>query len=454
VTAAPPRNRVFLGDPKMFLLDNSPKAWFNQIYLNLDNFRGGSPHHYKVEFSYNNLVEQTSIPYNVQFNLSESFREFLIRELGLHQYQVKNPLELAPELRTERWQILCDHLTNYTALTKSTQVKVIELLFSLCFHQAILEYVPLMSAVEIAGNSDSATLAFLRAMSDLMLHMDRNLPYSLKDLETIAQNAPVGNIVRISAGLQILVDLAKTWKNLEGAEFWRSFVEREIKATVASLDAFGEGLIMSIFYRGAVFVPLLKKNKTQVVAEMDLCQAYAENLRGETQNQQFISYENQSVIMESRTKEALWLQDLDLAEERARKLVERDVLDPRYRLELGEVLLKRGKVEEAVQAYRSATRLGPPGTAVAWFMMGQCYQSWGELELAYDCYLASLDCDPLAISPVKRLGQIAPLLGDENLANWSQLRLSQLQEEKAKMEADGSTFRGYVLNVPKAKVNA
>jgi hypothetical protein len=35
----------------MFLLDNSPKAWFNQIYLNLDNFRGGSPHHYKVEFN-------------------------------------------------------------------------------------------------------------------------------------------------------------------------------------------------------------------------------------------------------------------------------------------------------------------------------------------------------------------------------------------------------------------
>ncbi len=438
----------------MFSLDNSPKAWFNQIYLNLDNFRGGSPHHYKVEFSYNNLVEQTSIPYNVQANLSESFREFLIRELGLYQYQVKNPLELAPELRTERWQILCGHLTNYPALTKSTQVKVIKLLFSLCFHQAVLEYVPPMSAVEIAGDSDNATLAFLRAMSDSHLHMDRHLPYSLKDLETIAQNAPVGNIVGISAGLQVLVELAKTWNDVEGAEWWRSSVEQKIKATVPSLDAFGEGLIMSIFYRGAVFVPLLKKNKTQVVAEMDLCQAYAEGLRGETQRQHIASYENQSIIMESRTKEALWLQDLDLAEERARKLVERDILDPRYRLELGEVLLQRGKVEEAAQVYRSATRLGPPGTAVAWFMMGQCYQSLGELELAYDCYLACLDCDPLAISTVKRLGQIALLLGDENLANWSQLRLSQLQEEKAKMEANGSNFLGYVLNVPKAKVNA
>ncbi|MHC5727422.1 MAG: tetratricopeptide repeat protein, partial [Nostoc sp.] len=103
----------------------------------------------------------------------------------------------------------------------------------------------------------------------------------------------------------------------------------------------------------------------------------------------------------------------------------------------------------AVQAYRNATRLGPPGTAIAWFMMGQCYQSLKELELACDCYLACLQSDPLSISAVRRLSQIAPLLGDENLASWSQLRLSQLQEEKEKMVAQGSIIRGYVLEVSK-----
>ena len=317
-----------------------------------------------------------------------------------------------------------------------------------------LSDVPPMSAAEIASDSDSAALAFLRAMSNSILHNELHLPYNLKELEIIAQNAPNGHIARISAGLQILVELAKTFRNVEGAEYWRSIINQEIEATIPSLDAFTAGLLMSVYYRAAVFVPLLKKEQEKVVAEMDLCQAYAESLRGETQEQRIIAYENQSIIGESRTKEALWLRDFDLAEERARKLVERDILDPRYRLELGEVLLKRGRVEEAVQVYRCATRLGPPGTAVAWFMMGQCYQSLGELELAYDCYLASLDCDPLAISPVKRLGQIAPLLGDENLASWSEVRLSQLQEEKKKMEASGSSFRGYVLTVPKPKQTA
>ncbi len=432
----------------MFSLDNSPKAWFNQIYLNLGNFRGGLPHHYKVEFSFNHLVEETSVPYHIQFNLSEIFREFLIRELGLYQYQVKNPLELAPELRTERWQTLCDYLTNYYELTKATQVKVIRLLGSLCFHRAVLEYVPPISAVEISTDLDSAILAFLRSTSNSLSHDDQNLPYSIKELETIAQNAPVGSMVRMGAGLELIVESARIWKDLKGAEFWRSIVDREMQAILPSLDAFSEGLLMSVYYRGASFVPLLKKDKAQVVAEMDLCQAIAEGLNGETPEQQYIAHENQNIIMESRTKEALWLKDLDLAEERARKLIERGILEPRYRLELGEILIQRGKVEEAAQTYRSATRLGPPGTSVAWFMAGQCHQSLGELELAYDCYLACLQCDPLAISAVKRLGQIAPLLGDEQIASWSQLRLSQLQEEKEKMAASGSTFSSYVLKVP------
>jgi tetratricopeptide (TPR) repeat protein len=438
----------------VFSIDSSPKAWFNQIYLNLGNFRGGLPSHYKVEFSYHHLVEQTSVPYQVQFNLPETFRKFLIYELRLYQYQVNNPLELAPELRTERWQILCDHLTDYPALTKSTQVKVINLLSSLCFHQSVLEYVPSMSAAEISRDSHSARLALSRAISNLLIYDDHQLSYNLKELETIAQNAPVGSMARIAAGLQLLVVSGNILKDVEGAEFWRSIVDRQIQEILPSLEPFVAGLLMSKYYRAASFVPLLKKDRAQLIAEMDLCQAYAEGLNGETREQQYISHENENIVIESRAKEALWLKDLDLAEERTRKLIERGSLEPRYRLELGEILLKRGKVEEAAQAYRSATRLGPPGTAVAWFMMGQCYQSLGELELAYDCYLACLDCDPLAISPVKRLGQIAPLLGDENLASWSQLRLSQLQEEKAKMEANGSIFDSYVLKVPKAKVNA
>ncbi len=425
-------------------VDSSRKAWLNKIYLNLDNDHGGSPHHYKVDFSYDNLINQISVPDQIQVSLPESFRESIIRESGLYQYQVKNPLDLKPELRTERWQTLCDNLTNYSILPKSNKIKIVKLLSSLCFHQAVLQHVPITSEDEIANDSDSADLAFSRAMSNLLIHSDQYLPYDYKELEVIAKCAPVGRMVRIAAGLQILVQLAKVSKNLEGAEFWRSIITQEIELIMPYLSDFSAKLLMSIYYRAAVFIPLLKKDQKKVVIEMDLCQSYSESLSAETQEQQIIAYENLSIIGESRTKEAMWLKDFDLAEERARKLVNRNVLDPRYQLELGEILLKRGKLEEAAKVYHRTTRLGPPGTAIAWFMAGQCYQSLSELELACDCYLSCLDCDPLAISAVRRLSKISSFLGDVNLSSWCEIRLSQLEREKQVMADGGSNFSAYI----------
>jgi hypothetical protein len=259
----------------MFSIESSPKAWLHQVYLDLGNFQAVSPHHYKVQFNYNHLVEQTSVPYQVQIILPESFRECLIRESGLYQYQVKNPLELAPELRTPRWQILCDYLTNYSGLTKATQILVIRLLSSLCFHQAVVDYVPPFSETELKSDPHNATLYFLRAISNLTIEADRYLPYNFKELEIIAHNAPAGHITKILAGLQIVVQLARTLKDLQGAEYWREFVNKELDSTLSSLDDFTVKLLMSVYYRSCVFVPLLKKEKEKVIAEMDLCQSYA-----------------------------------------------------------------------------------------------------------------------------------------------------------------------------------
>jgi tetratricopeptide (TPR) repeat protein len=430
----------------MMTIDSSPSAWLNRIYLDLGDFKGGSPHHYKIEFSYNHLVNETSVPYRVQIFNSEFFREFLIRETGLYQYHVENPLQLAPQLRTERWQILCEHLSHYPELSQSNQVRVIELLNSLCFRKAILEYVQPISAAEIAQNENLATLAFSRAVSNLSIHTDRNLPYDLKEIEVIARNAPVGgNLVRIKAGMRMVIESAKTFKDIAGAEYWREFVTHEIEAIKPSLDDFTYGFLMSVYYRAVSFVPLLHRNKEQVVAEMDLSQSYAESLKSRTQEQEIISYENENTILESRTKEALWLGDLDLAEERACKLTQRDPLDPRYWNEVGEVLLKQGRIEEAAQAYRCASRLGPPCASVACFMAGQCYQSLGEIELACDYYLSCLRYDPLSISAVKRLSQIAADLGNEKLEEWCQLRLPQLEQQKQEMLTMGKTLSSYKL---------
>lgn len=83
--------------------------------------------------------------------------------------------------------------------------------------------------------------------------------------------------------------------------------------------------------------------------------------------------------------------------------------------------------------YRSAARLGPPGTAIAWFMAGQCHEKLKSPELACDCYLASLNLDSLAISAVERLTKLSPQLGNSALVQWSTVRFVELQEQLKKI---------------------
>jgi tetratricopeptide (TPR) repeat protein len=78
-------------------------------------------------------------------------------------------------------------------------------------------------------------------------------------------------------------------------------------------------------------------------------------------------------------------------------------------------------------------------------MAGQCYQALGELEMACDCYLASLKIDPQAICAVEQLTNIAPCLGNSALVNWSKLRLIELQEQKQRISAKPK--RSYISEV-------
>lgn len=99
-------------------------------------------------------------------------------------------------------------------------------------------------------------------------------------------------------------------------------------------------------------------------------------------------------VFESRTKEAISLDDYSLAELRGRQFIEMCPTDSRARLNLGQVLLAQQKIEEALKHYRTACLLGPPGSEVAWFMLGQCYEALDQIDDAYRAYAMSLHFDP------------------------------------------------------------
>jgi tetratricopeptide (TPR) repeat protein len=422
----------------MIQLHQSFVSWLNQPYLDLSNINKAALHVYGIEISYRNLVSNKPINeeparHNIQVILPPSFRESLIKETGLSNYGIQNPLELANELRTERWNVLCDYLINYQELQPFVRLRVISLLKNLCFHRAVLEYVPKLPDSEIASDSISATIAFSRIISTLILQMESGTLQNLNELENFAHQTRLVSQVKLNAALQLTVQYAKTFRNLAAAEFWRTVATKELENIKSSVDDFTYNHLLSIYYRAVVFVPLLKKDRQKVIEEMECCEFYGETITPKDEIEQIVADENRNIILESRTKEALWLGDIDLAEKRARQLTQNDPLDPRYRLELGEILLKQNKIEEAAKVYGSAIHLGPPNTTIAWYMTGQCYEKLGELYLACDCYLACLQIDELAISALERLHNLALRLESLALANWSEIRLLELQELQKSM---------------------
>ncbi|BAG03419.1 conserved hypothetical protein [Microcystis aeruginosa PCC 9809] len=422
----------------MLFLNDLPIPWSHRPYFDLSPYQSGAWHIQGIDYSYRNLVSEvqnvgTSLSVNpVTLVHPASFREQLIRETGLFQYSIKNPLALPDELRTERWRVLCSHLVHYRELSPTTQLETINLLSSLCFHEAILKYVTASTDEDITRDSTIAKLAYSRAMSKILCQESIGTSENLEDLKQLVQHASKESFVVFGAAVELIVLHATVFRDLAAVAHWREVASGALDHLEPSLDHFEFKRLTSFYHRAAVFAPLLLGERQTVVREMDICQSLAEELIRECKNEteRISAHDNLTTVFESRTKEALWLGDIDLAGERAKKMVELEPLYSHYRLQLGEVLLKQNKFEEAAKIYRSATRLGPPGMAIAWFMAGQCHERLGEIDIACDCYLASVQMDELAISAVEKINKLAPRLGNSMLTDWSTARLEQLREQQ------------------------
>jgi tetratricopeptide (TPR) repeat protein len=177
-------------------------------------------------------------------------------------------------------------------------------------------------------------------------------------------------------------------------------------------------------------------------AEMDAAEAWAEQMRRDTPETAAEWRALTGAICESRTKEALVLGKLDVAERWARRGVERGPSDPRAYLELGQVLIEQERVEDALANYRMAVRFGPPGTEIGWFMAGQCLELLDRREEACDAYLAALAIDPLAISAAERLSELASGLSAD-VGAWARTTAESLRQLKAERGRTTETVRPY-----------
>lgn len=410
-------------------LSQSFTCWLFRPYFDLGSAVPEAPHHlHGIEFGFRSLVEDKYYP-RIQSALNPSFRDVLIQETGMSDYGVETPLDLPEHLRTDRWQKLCEAILCFDTLPTRAKVRLTWTVAKMCFQQAMLNLVPESVVEHISDSNDHAALAYLRAYSRCRMNLDDpSRPYSIQEFEKIATEAPPG-ITRIDANYQMVVQNVKDHNDLRQVEFWQERHLQAIKDSLSELDEFTHLLTMTRYHRVGGFIPQMRRQIEPMIREMDLAEEYAMALPRPDPVHAIAADEMLYPVLESRTKEAIWLKDYDLALERAMRTVELSPYDARAWLHLGQVRVDRDEPEQAVEAYRRSISVSPPGQEIAWFMIGQCYEAMDDLEAACDAYLSSLRIDPLGVSAAEHLARLSTRLGYAPVSRFVERRLEELNKQ-------------------------
>jgi tetratricopeptide (TPR) repeat protein len=395
-------------------------TWLLRPYLDLGPCQAGPLHTLAVEEYWRAFIDLDSPHFVSQRALPPGFRLQLAKEAG-EPYVFTHPSELGEGLRTARWRALCDALRAWDGLSGETKCRLALLLHGMCLYRPLLTLIPSHLSVCEASPCD-VDLAFLRASAGFMDGLrHRTAEYAHADLsvfEDIALNAHQAT-VRFNAVAIVFVHKAKTHAPLPDLSQWAMHFENALSLAIAGADDFTKDLFTSRFFRGLGFLPQRRGDKKEVLRIMDLAESHALRMRPATPAQRILYRENLHALMESRTKEALWLEDKEQALDRALKVIEVDPLDSKAWMERGDVHFHRKELQEAAQAYATAAMLGPPASAAGRHMAAVCFRELGQDLLASLFFRDTLEIDQLGISPREEIRDLPdlPVLGA--IKEWS-----------------------------------
>lgn len=376
-----------------------------------------------LEHYWTAFVDAGSPRFVLQRVLPRPFRDLFLSEIGRVEYVVEDPREVPEALRSSRWSTLCEALDDWSKLTIDQQCRLVLVLQALCFYSLISTRIKDICESELIDDADRAELAYRGASARYMLGLrDRVADYhnaDLSELEWIAMKAPRVQPVALNAALEVLVHKAKVGAPVEELNEWQARAEQILEAVASKSGDFMRALLLSRYHRAAAFVPQRRGDRAEAVRMMDLAEHYALAMVPKSESQELIYLENLHPVFESRTKEALWLGDLNLALDRARRVIDLDPYDSKAWLELGQVRLRRNEYELAAEAYALAASLGPPGSAIGRHMAGLCFRELGQTLVAAFFFKDAIEIDPLAISPHDEIQRLPDLPVLTVLKEWS-----------------------------------
>jgi tetratricopeptide (TPR) repeat protein len=327
------------------------------------------------------------------------FRALLAAELG-EAYDLSDARQLPTQLRSERWEQLCKALDDWPRLVREQKIRLAVLLHSLCIYDAVLALI---------DAQDDSELVFWRASAKFMSGLpEKTSEYVDADMSvfealTVAADEPA---TRFNATAMVFVHKAKTGASPDVLAQWHEKYESALAGVTPAVDQFSAALYASRFYRGSAFLPQRLGQRTEVGRVLDLAERHATRETPRTSAEHHLHLENLHALMESRTKEALWLGDTALALAKANKVVEVDPNDAKAWMELGEVRFHRKEWRQAAEAYATAAVLGIPASAAGRHMAGFCLRMAGDTRLAALLFKDALELDPLGISPIHHIHKL------------------------------------------------
>jgi tetratricopeptide (TPR) repeat protein len=398
-------------------------SWLLRPYVDLGPLVLGPLYARGIDEYWHAFISPRGLRFALQRTLPPAFRTQLIVESGRPEYLVEDPRELREELRTDRWSAVCAALDDWHELPGARKNALVLLLHSLCLYTPVLKLVPEFDLRVVQGDMAAVELSYWRASARYVLGMpSRIADYNDADMsvfKTIAVDIPDAIPAAFNAANKVFVHKAKTGAAPAELARWRNHLERALADAVSRLEPFDAQLLTSRYYRALGFLPQKRGDRAEVIRLMNLAERYARRMKPKTSAQELIYLENLHPVLESRTKEALWLGDRELALKRAHEVIKIDPYDSKAWVELGEVRIKRKEWSKASEAYVVAAMLGPPASAIGRHMAGVCFRKTKQAMLAAFFFKETLEIDPLGISPHIEIGGLPDVPALKALKEWS-----------------------------------
>ena len=403
-------------------LDSRFSTWLLRPYLDLGPLQAGPTHARSIDAGWQAYADLDGPTYLPQRALSPGFRIQLAEQAGA-PYSVSDPRDLAENLRTDRWRKLCQDIELWPKLSSGRQCRLAALLHSMCLYEPLLKLIPENWSEAGDGDPDVAQLAFCRASAKFMHELPkRKSSYesgTMSAFENIAIDERIHAPVRFNATAMVFVQKAKARAPFEELDDWSKRLEIAFAAVENGGKGFTAQLFKSRFYRGMGFLPQHAGDRKALVKTMDIAEQHARDLTPTSAAEEILQRENLHAVLESRTKEALWLDDLDLAASRAAELTRVDPYDSKVWAELGQIHYLQENWRQAAEEYVVAAMLGPPASSVGRYMAGVCFRNLGLDILAAFLFKETLEIDPLGISSRQELLELPDIEVLDTLKQWA-----------------------------------